>query len=131
MAYSLALYRRARQNLRLALGQLSEAGGQRIALIGTGEAAELAYLTLKEIGVEPRAVFAVAPDARFLDFKVQSLDALATDDFDAIIVATFDRPDQDVAALERRGVPRAKLVTLRAPAAAAAPVGARAIGATS
>ena len=131
MAYSLALYRRARQNLRVALGQLSEAGGgQRIALVGTGEAAELAYLTLKEIGVEPRAVFAAAPDARFLDFKVQPMDGLAADDFDAIIVATFDRPDQDVAALERRGIPRSKLVTLRAPAAAPTRLAARTIGAT-
>src|SRR5215831_11908379 len=52
MAYSLRLYRRARQRLRESLGRLP-ASAKRIALYGTGEAAELAYLTLKELGLEP------------------------------------------------------------------------------
>jgi len=53
MTYSLNLYRRARQTLRESLGLLAECGAKRIALYGIGEAAELAYLTLKELGLEP------------------------------------------------------------------------------
>src|SRR5262245_62392266 len=53
MSYSLNLYRRARQTLRERLGQLPERGAKRIALLGTGEAAEVAYLTLRELGLEP------------------------------------------------------------------------------
>ena len=47
VAYSPSLYRRARQTLRESLSLLPEGGMKRIALYGTGEAAELAYLTLK------------------------------------------------------------------------------------
>src|SRR2546421_4998546 len=53
MSYALNLYRRARQTLREALSHLPGNGMKRIALYGTGEAAELAYLTLKESGLEP------------------------------------------------------------------------------
>ena len=52
MGYSLNLFRRTRDNLRDALGQLSQNGMKRIALCGAGEAAELAYLTLKEFGLD-------------------------------------------------------------------------------
>src|SRR5207245_2440668 len=53
IAYALNLYRRARQTLRGELSRLPESGMKRIALYGTDEAAELAYLTLKEAGIEP------------------------------------------------------------------------------
>src|SRR5947208_15345237 len=56
IAYALNLYRRARQTLRGELSRLPESGMKRIALYGTDEAAELAYLTLKEAGIEPVAV---------------------------------------------------------------------------
>jgi len=45
--YALGLYRRTRQTLREALGGVLRDGAGRIALYGTGEAAELAYLTLR------------------------------------------------------------------------------------
>src|SRR5437773_5948450 len=48
MAYSLNLYRRARRTLRQSLGGLADRGAKRIALCGAGEAAELAYPTLRE-----------------------------------------------------------------------------------
>jgi len=59
MAYSLDIYRRTRATLREALGHLDGHGLKRIALYRTGEAAELAYVTLKEFGLEPVAVFNV------------------------------------------------------------------------
>src|SRR5881628_1373513 len=85
-AYSLNLYRRARQTLRDALRHLPRNGVKRIALYGSGEAAELAYLTLKELGVEP---------------------------FGALVLATFERPDPDIAALARLGIPADKILGLR------------------
>src|SRR5438309_522477 len=57
MSYSLAIYRRTRETLREALGHLLHGQGlKRIAFYHTGEAAELAYVTLKELGLEPVAV---------------------------------------------------------------------------
>jgi DNA-binding MarR family transcriptional regulator len=112
-AYALRLYARARQTLRESLSQVSQRGLKRIALYGTGEAAELAYLTLKESGLEPVGVFDARADGQFLGMPVQSVADLDDESFDAIVIATFDPPDTQVAALERRGIPRAKILTLR------------------
>lgn len=112
-AYALRLYARARQTLRESLSLVTQRGLKRVALYGAGEAAELAYLTLKEAGLEPVGVFDARADGRFLGMPVQSVADLDETAFDAIVVATFDRPDDHVAALERRGFPRAKILTLR------------------
>src|SRR5262245_27471144 len=80
MAYSLNLYRRARQTLRDSLRQLPERGARRVALYGTGEAAEVAYLTLRELGIEPTGVFAREAGGSFLGFPVRAITELAADD---------------------------------------------------
>lgn len=113
MAYSLDLYRRARRTLRESLGRLADGGAKRIALYGTGEAAEVAYLTLKELGLEPVGVFAPSADGRFLGFPVRALAELGREDFDVVIVATFERPEQSLAELGRSGLALDKIVTLR------------------
>src|SRR5438093_5729239 len=66
IGYSLALYRRTRQTLRDALGSLPANGLKRVALYGTGEAAELAYLTLREFDLEPVGVFTADGGGQFL-----------------------------------------------------------------
>ena len=111
--YALNLYRRTRQTLREALGGLHERGLERLALYGTGDAAELAYLTLRECGLEPVAVYAAAPNGAFLGFPVRPVETLNADEVDGVVVATFERPEPHVLFLERCGVPRAKCVTLR------------------
>src|SRR5262245_325653 len=55
MDYSLHLYGEVRQHLREAM-QDCAAAGKRVAIYGSGEAAELAYLSLKESGLDPVAV---------------------------------------------------------------------------
>lgn len=126
MRHSLKLYRRARQTLRQALELLPEHGLKRIALCGNGEAAELAYLTLKEFGLEPVGVFAREAGGQFLGFPVRPLPELGEEGLDCIIVATFDPPEPHVSALEQLGIPREKVLTLRqmappAPASGATP----------
>ena len=123
ITYSLDLYRRARQALRDRLGSLPERGAKRIALVGTGEAAEVAYLTLKELGLEPIGVFAQAAGGQFLGYPVRPMADLADADADAIIVATFDRPEPAVVELVEGGLPRDRIVTLRPPAHGAGRVG--------
>jgi DNA-binding MarR family transcriptional regulator len=117
MAYSLNLYRRARQTLRESLGRVAEGGAKRIALYGTGEAAEVAYLTLKELGLEPVGIFGSSATGAFLGHPVRSLTDLADEEFDAIIVATFERPEPALAELARAGLPPGRIVTLRRPLA--------------
>ena len=114
MAYSLGLYRRARQTLREALSLLPRSGLKRVALCGTGEAAELAYLTLKEFDLEPIGVYTVEGGGHFLGLPVKVVTELRDEAFDVIVIATFDSPEPSVAALARVGLPREKFVTLRA-----------------
>jgi DNA-binding MarR family transcriptional regulator len=113
VAYSLNLYRRARQTLREALSHLPGNGMKRIALYGTGEAAELAYLTLKESGLEPLGVFSGQGGDHFLGFPVRPVTELVGSALDCLVVATFERPEPHVDHLMRLGVPGEKIVTLR------------------
>ena len=117
MSYALNLYRRTRETLRQTLADLAPAGAKRIALYGTGDAAELAYLTLKEFGLEPVAVFARDAGGEFLGYRVRPAGELADAEIDRVIVATFERPEPIVAELKAAGIADAKLLTLRRTAA--------------
>ena len=64
MEYSLQLYAQVRRHLRSVLTSQRCAGMQRVAIYGTGEAAELAYLCLKEVGLEPTARLGSRTDHR-------------------------------------------------------------------
>jgi hypothetical protein len=113
MAYSLRLFRRTRGHLRETMTRFHEGGMKRFALCGVGEAAELAYLTLREFGLEPVGVYDETAGGRFLGFPVRALPELSPDEVDGVIVATFDRPEQRVAELTRLGVPSDRCLTLR------------------
>ncbi len=117
IGHSLNLFRRTRDNLRKAMGQLSQNGMKRIALCGAGEAAELAYLTLKEFGLEPVGIFAGDGGGQFLGLPVRPVSELPTADVDGIVIATFDKPDAQLAELGRMGIPSQKFLTLRRPEA--------------
>jgi len=113
MAYSVKLYRRTRETLRESLGLLRNNGVTRLALYGTGEPAELAYLTLRELGLEPIGVYARDAAGQFLGFPVRPLSELLGEEFDGVVVATFDPPQPYVAELRALGVAAEKVVTLR------------------
>lgn len=113
MDRSLAQYRLARQTLRETLADLHRQGKKRVALYGTGEAAELAYLTLREFGLEPVGVFADGGSATFLGAAARDRRELLDEDLDAIVIATFDKPHVHTPALVALGLPAEKLVTLR------------------
>jgi len=114
MEYSLHLFGRARAHLKATLQPYAHAR-HRIAICGTGEAAELAYLCLREFDIEPVAVFDAEKTGRFLSLPVQPLSALASADVDLVIVATLDDPAEQVRLLVLQGVPSDKLITLRGP----------------
>ncbi len=112
MDYSLHLYGEVRQHLRTALQACAEAG-KRVAICGSGEAAELAYLSLKESGLEPVAVFDGDRQQEFLGMPVLPLADHPNVEFDLIIVATLDRSGRQLQELLDAGVPREKLFPLR------------------
>ena len=113
MDYSLHLYRDVRRHLSEVLKPLAAAGDKRIAVYGTGEAAELAYLSLKEQGIEPVAFFDGDRGGVFLGMPVRPLCEHTHIDFDLLIVATMEKPHVLVAQLVASGIPREKLLTLQ------------------
>src|SRR5262245_27666855 len=116
MEYALSLYKRTRRTLRQSLDGLADRGAKLIALCGAGEAAEVAYLTLRELGFEPVGVFARDSIGQpFLGYTVHALAELAAEDFDVVVVATFDRPEPVLAELGALGVATSRIVTLRQP----------------
>lgn len=111
MDYSLHLYGEVRQHLRAVL-QDCAAANRRVAIYGRGEAAELAYLSLKEFGLEPVAIFDADGGDDFLGIPVRPLREHKTVEYDLIIVATLERSGQHLAALVNDGVPMEKLFPL-------------------
>jgi ribosomal protein S25 len=112
MDYSLHLYGEVRQHLREAM-QDCAAAGTRVAIYGSGEAAELAYLSLKESGMEPVAIFDQDGGREFLGMPVLPIAGHASVEYDLMIVATLDRSGQPAADLQKVGVPREKQFPLR------------------
>lgn len=112
MEYSLDLFRDARQHVRRHLN--GRVGRQkRVAIFGTGEAAELSFLVLREVGLEPAAIFDVTAGSRFLGMPVLAIADHRTVAFDTIIVGTLDKVKKTAQLLVRLGVPPGKLLLLR------------------
>ena len=114
MEYSLQVYREGRRHLKTMLLPYTQKPSVRIAIFGTGEAAELAYLCLKEIGLEPVVVFDGQATGTFLGVRIVDIGNHSSVEYDLMIVASMDRAQSIATMLTGRGVPRAKLLTLQA-----------------
>ena len=113
MEHSLRWYRATRRHLRMVLEEVVRDGRTNIAIYGTGEPAELVYISLKEVGLEAVAVFDGKPGAAFLGMLVRPLSEHTSVDYDLMIVATLGQPGPRVRRLLEVGVPEAKVCTLR------------------
>ena len=112
MDYSLHLFGEVRQHLRAALQECA-AADKRVAIYGRGEAAELAYLSLKECGLEPVAFFDHEAGREFLGMPVRLVSEHDQVVYDLMIIATLDSSGQQFDALVRDGIPPSKLFPLR------------------
>lgn len=113
MEHSLGLYRDARQHLRTVLRPLAADRGHRIAIYGTGEAAELAYLSLREFGIEPVVIFDLTGAKTFLGMSVVPIAEQRHFSYDLLILATLDHAGRAVTALGDLGISPEKVVPLR------------------
>ena len=112
MQYSLSYYRKMRQRLHQVFLRLSKDGAKRIVICGTGELAELAYLTLCELDLALVGFVDSKPGSTFLSFPVWPIDALPNWDFDAILIADMANIKELESQLIDNGVPREKVVAL-------------------
>ena len=112
--YSLNLYGRVRHFLREEMLALARAGHRRILLYGTGELAEIAFLTIREMGLELVAVMdASSAGERFLGYPVLDVGAASTMAYDRIIVASQGGLER----LAVLGIPADRVIGLPQPGA--------------
>ena len=114
LEYSLFLYRKVQAVLKETFGRVAQAGGRDVVFFGTGEIAEIAYLMLKEFGLNLVAVIDEQVVGKScMGHTVMSVEALRTLSFDCGIVSSlsngFDELRQRLQAL---GVPEAKIVVI-------------------
>jgi DNA-binding MarR family transcriptional regulator len=115
MDYSRRLYRETRMALRQTLHPLVQRGRTDVILYGTDESAELAFLTLRELGLNVKAVFGEDDAARtFLGLPVHPLGELTADDAELVIVASFAPAPGVVARLRAQGLAASQIVTIHA-----------------
>ena len=113
MKYSLDFYHDARRHLRSNLMHGVAQQGRRVAIYGTGDAAELVYLLVREMGLDLVAVFDQARDGQFLGLPVRAIAEHPEVPFDVLVVAMLERPAGTVKLLRQTGVPDDKIVMLR------------------
>lgn len=115
IAYSLFFYRHVRGFLRERLVRMAEAGERRVLLWGTGELAEIAYLTIQEMGLELIGVVEQLPDRdRFLGRPVGSADVAVAGDYDRLIIASLGGVDA-IPQLTAAGLGLERLIVLPIP----------------
>lgn len=113
MDYSLFLYRETRKTIREGLVSLSNQRNRRIAIYGTSEAAELTFLTLRDLGFEvPVIISGDGNKGTFLGIPVFPLSDISPEDLDLIIVASFTTNLKEISNITRQGFPRGRILTL-------------------
>jgi hypothetical protein len=116
MKYSLSYYKDIRTRLKAMLSALDGVQGQRVVIVGTGELAELAYLSVKEMNMTCVGFADGVSCDSFLSYPVVSLDALQGLDFDHVLIADIERAPEYAAQLLNSGVPEQKVLNLGIPA---------------
>lgn len=102
---SYRLYRVTRQRCRELMTRLAEEGHREVVLYGTGDVAEIAYLSLQESALKLAAVVDAQGQARkFFGFSVLALDELRRLHYDRIIIASAGPREEAEAKLQRAGV---------------------------
>jgi len=91
LEFSFEFYREARRRSAQVCRDLRESGVRRVAFLGVGELAEIAYLGVREWGLELVDVFdPVRAGRTFFDCTVRSPSEAARSEAERIIVTAFD-----------------------------------------
>ena len=112
MQYSLTHYRDMRARLRETLSHAAANGMKRVVIYGTGELAEMAYLSLREMSMILVGFVDDSQRDSFLSYPVWRPDALEQWEFDAILLADLERAASHKENLGRHRIPDRKVLTL-------------------
>lgn len=112
MQYSLSHYRDMRGRLKQMLSPFNGTNGQRVAICGTNELAELAYLSLREMNIECVGFIDGTSRQTFLSCPVSSPDGIGDWEFDRVLIADVEHAAASEEQLVQAGVPREKVLRL-------------------
>ncbi|GIW55117.1 MAG: transcriptional regulator [Nitrospiraceae bacterium] len=112
MQYSLSYYREMRHRLKETLAGLSQTGVKRVAMCGTGELAELAYLSLREMNLTLVGFVDERGARTFLSYPVWPIESLSEWEFDALLIADLENAKTIQAKLARQGIAKEKILSL-------------------
>ena len=114
---SLQLYSRVRRSLSEQFAALAHTDTRRVLLFGTGELAEIAFLTIQEMGLELAgvAVDGAAEHQQFLGQPVRNILHVPLEDYDRIVVTSFSIGDGQTNRLRALGIPAQRMILLPLP----------------
>jgi DNA-binding MarR family transcriptional regulator len=112
MQYSLSHYRDMRARLRETLLRATENGMKRVVIYGTGELAEMAYLSLREMNMTLVGFVDDGERDSFLSYPVWQPEALAGWEFDAVLLADLERTARHIEKLGQCHVSDGKVLAL-------------------
>jgi DNA-binding MarR family transcriptional regulator len=106
-------YQSVRQTLREEMETLAVNAESRVAILGTGEFAEVVFLGLREIGIEEIEMFAstIPAGGRFLGMPVHDSATISTEQYDRILIASLQGSEEVSSELLALGAPPDKIVT--------------------
>lgn len=113
LQYSLDLYSDIRMRLRAMLEPYALENRKRVAVYGTGEIAELAYLSIAELKLKFVAVFDGAGSGTFLGQPIRNIDTHHQVVFDLLLVASLEPSDAIVERLAEIGIDRERVASLQ------------------
>jgi DNA-binding MarR family transcriptional regulator len=112
MQHSLSHYRDMRARLRETLSLATKTGMKRVVIYGTGELAEMAYLSLREMQLTLVGFVDDGQQESFLYYPVWQPEVLAQWEFDAVVLAGIEQTTRHREVLGRQHVPDAKVLVL-------------------
>jgi DNA-binding MarR family transcriptional regulator len=112
MQYSLKHYRDMRARLRETLSRATGNGVKRVVIYGTGELAELAYLSLREMSMTLIGFVDEGQQDSFLSYPVWRPEVLAEWEFDAVLLADIEQTVRHRDKLLHHHIPDGKILTV-------------------
>lgn len=104
LSYFTNMYQSARQEYRQLFSRLQQQGVRRVVFCGVDETAEIAYLSLRETGLELAAIMDDAQaGAAFFEMTVVPLAGAAEASIDPVVITSLKRGDVLASALLERG----------------------------
>ena len=111
MEYSLTHYRQMRERLKVILTARAKAGAKRVVVYGTGELAEMAYISLREMDLT-LVGFVDGKKGTFLSYPLWPVEELSNWEFDFVLIADLEEGKKLQSRISKAGVPREKIATL-------------------